>query len=190
MTSQRRQLVALGVRTLPVRVLGVALVVVAGRPWETVHGLSRAVPFWAVVLFAAWAAPGVDRRPTAASPRRLDQVARHRTTLLAAVAVSLAAVGGGVSGWQGLCAAVLLVGYLVASDPWSTGGTGQRAGRRVWGEAGAAVVGAGVVWSAGSSGGVGSGRVVAVGVLVVGGVLVAGGVWAVSRLAGDGARRG
>ncbi|WP_394428955.1 hypothetical protein [Streptomyces sp. SGAir0957] len=141
MTSKRRQLVALGVRTLPVRVLGVALVVVAVRPWETVHGLSRAVPFWAVVLFAAWAAPGVDRRPTAASPRRLDQVARHRTTLLAAVAVSLAAVGGGVSGWQGLCAAVLLVGYLVASDPWSTGvrgsgldgGCGARRGRRLWG---------------------------------------------------------
>ncbi|MFI0235627.1 hypothetical protein [Streptomyces sp. NPDC016845] len=179
MTVTWRELGAHGARTLPVRVLGVALVVVAGRPWETVHGLLRAVLFGGVVLFAVWAAPGVDRRPTAASSRWLDQVVRHRTTVLAGVGVSLAAVGGGVSGWQGLCAAVLLAGYLVAGDAWSTGGTAQRGPGRVWGEGAAAVVAAGLVWgSATISGGRwGDGRTGAVGVLVVGLAVVVGGGW-------------
>ncbi|NEB75948.1 hypothetical protein G3I40_12050, partial [Streptomyces sp. SID14478] len=67
--------------TVPVRVLGVALVVAACRPWETVQGMSRAVLFGAAVLFAVWAAPGLDRRPTLASAALTHRLLRHRTTV-------------------------------------------------------------------------------------------------------------
>ncbi|MEB3963389.1 hypothetical protein OKJ48_24545, partial [Streptomyces kunmingensis] len=142
-------------RTLPVRVLGVALLVMAGRPWETVHSAVWAVLFAGAVVFAAWAAPGVDRRPSLASARWTHRLARHRTSVLACGAVAVAGVGE-TRGWQGGGVAVLLVAYLVASDTWLFGagssGAGSSVGRRgvarVWVEGAGAVVGALVVLGA------------------------------------------
>jgi hypothetical protein len=169
MTLWRGQL-AYWVRMLPVRVLGVALVMAAGRPWATVHGAPWAVLFGGVVVFAVWAAPGLDQRPSLDSARWSYGWARHRTTVLACASVALAALGDPPV-WQACCAAVLLVGYLVASDAWSTGPTTQRSVSRVWGEGAGAVVGAGLVLGASAVpdvGAGGAGRVLAAVVLAVG----------------------
>ncbi|MET9493798.1 hypothetical protein [Streptomyces sp. NPDC006552] len=138
-------------RTAAVRVLGVALVVGAARPWETPHGVVRPVVFAGAAVFALWAAPGLDRRPSLASARWSHRVARHRTSLLACGAVCLAAAGE-TRAWQGLCVAVLLVMYLVASDAWSLGATARRGVGRVWLEGLGAVLGAGVVVLGASAG--------------------------------------
>lgn len=112
-----RQYAAYGVETLPVRVLGAALMVVAGRPWAGLGGIRATLLFCCAVAFALWAAPGPDRRPSVTSTRWSYRLARHRTTVLACGAVLLAAMGGPPPAWQGAAVALLLTCYLVASEP-------------------------------------------------------------------------
>ena len=100
---------------LPVRVLGVALIVSAYRPWVRVHGLGDALVLAALAGCAAWAAPAVDRRPTLDSSRRPYTLLRCRTTALACTAVLVAALGRPPL-WQAACTTLLLAGYLAASD--------------------------------------------------------------------------
>ncbi|OSP39894.1 hypothetical protein B7767_29210, partial [Streptomyces sp. 13-12-16] len=128
--------------TVPVRVLGVAAVVVAWRPWVTVGGARGAVLFGCAVVFAAWAAPAVDRRPSLESVRWTRVLLRHRTTVLASGVVVIAA-SGGPAWWEAAGVVVLSVAYLVTSEtwPWRWG----RGAARVWGEAAGACAGAGVV---------------------------------------------
>ncbi|MCQ4209571.1 hypothetical protein [Streptomyces longispororuber] len=139
-----RELIRHWAGTVPVRMLGAGLVVLAYRPWEGVRGVFDVTLFGGVVAFALWAAPGVDRRPAVASSRWSHRLALHRTTVLAAGSVALAALGDPPQ-WQAGCLAVLLVGYLTASDAWSLGPTATRSRRRTWLEALAACAGAGVV---------------------------------------------
>ncbi|MEU6841888.1 hypothetical protein ABZ930_08460 [Streptomyces sp. NPDC046716] len=162
------------VRTLPVRVLGAALLVAAYRPWAAGHGGIGLFLFCGALVVGLWAAPGLDLRPTLHSFRWWYRLARHRTTALACAAVPIAALGDPPP-WQACCTAVLLVGYLAASDAWSTGLTATRPARRTWGEAlaacaaSAAVVGAAAVEVPGS----GAGRPLAALVLAAGGTAVA-----------------
>ncbi|MYR41691.1 hypothetical protein [Streptomyces sp. SID5910] len=161
-------------RTVPVRLLGVAAVAAAWRPWATVDAGREALLFGCAVLFAAWAAPAVDRRPSLESARRPDALVRHRTTVLACAVVVIAAAGD-PAWWEGAGVTVLLVAYLVASEtwPWRWG----RGAARVWAEALGACAGAGVVLTAAATpvtgAGFGTGRIVAA--LVVAGALAAGG---------------
>ncbi|MFD4262870.1 hypothetical protein ACFWR9_35975 [Streptomyces sp. NPDC058534] len=163
------------VGTLPVRVLGSAAVVVAWRPWATVGGARDALLFGCSVVFAVWAAPALDRRPTLESARWSHLLLRHRTTVLAASVVVIAAFGD-PAWWEGAGLVVLLVAYLVTSEtwPWRWG----RGTARVWGEAVGACAGAGVVAAAAvvpvTGAEFGAGRVVAAGVVVA--VVVGGGV--------------
>ncbi|MFE6887903.1 hypothetical protein [Streptomyces sp. NPDC057694] len=173
-TASWRPYAVHAVRTLPVRVLGAALLVAAYRPWADGHGGFGLLLFCAALLLGLWAAPGLDLRPTLHSIRWWYRFARHRTTALACAAVLIAAFGDPPP-WQALCTAVLLVGYLAASDAWSTGLTATRPARRTWGEAlaacaaSAAVVGAAAVELPGS----GAGRPLAALVLAAGGTGVA-----------------
>ncbi|MEV5662566.1 hypothetical protein [Streptomyces flaveolus] len=162
--------------TLPVRVLAVAAVVVAWRPWATMGGGRQAVLFGCAVALAVWAAPAVDRRPSLESVRLPHALVRHRTTALACGVVVVAA-NGDPSWWERAGVAGLLVAYLVASEtwPWRWG----RGAARVWGETLAACAGAGVVLTAAAApvtgAGFGMGRVIAAGV-VAGVALVGAGV--------------
>ncbi|WP_353945924.1 hypothetical protein ABII15_32900 [Streptomyces sp. HUAS MG91] len=177
------------VRTLPARVLGAGLLVAAYRPWAAGHGGVGLFLFCGALVVGLWAAPGLDLRPTLHSFRWWHRLARHRTTALACAAVLFAALGDPPP-WQAACTAVLLVGYLAASDSWSTGLTATRPARRTWGEALAAcaasvaVVGAAAVDVPGS----GAGRPLAALALAAGGagivLLVRG------RLRGAAPRRG
>jgi hypothetical protein len=162
--------------TVPVRVLGVAAVVVAWRPWVTVGGARGAVLFGCAVVFAAWAAPALDRRPSLESARWSHALLRHRTTVLAGGVVVIAA-SGDPAWWEAAGVVGLSVAYLVTSEtwPWRRG----RGTARVWGEAAGACAGAGIVTAAAlvpvSGLEFGAGRVIAAGV-VVGMVVVGGGV--------------
>jgi hypothetical protein len=171
-----REYVGYWLGTVPVRMLGVAAVVAAWRPWATVDGGREAVLFGCAVVFAAWAAPAVDRRPSLESVRLPHALVRHRTTVLACGVVVVAARAepawserAGVAG--------LLVAYLVASEtwPWRWG----RGAALAWGEALGACAGAGVVLAAAAApvagAGFGAGRVIAAGV-VAGVALVGAGV--------------
>ncbi|WP_329469098.1 hypothetical protein OIE75_01395 [Streptomyces sp. NBC_01723] len=171
--------------TLPVRVIGSAAVVMAWRPWATVGGARDALLLGCAVVFAVWAAPALDRRPTLESVRWSHLLVRHRTTVLATGVVVVAAFGD-PAWWEGAGVVVLLVAYLVTSEsrPWRWG----RGAARVWGEAVAACAGAGVVAGASvvpvTGTEFGAGRVVAAGVVV--GLVVGGGVigarrWGVGR---------
>ncbi|MEQ6027795.1 hypothetical protein SOM70_35085 [Streptomyces salinarius] len=169
--------------TVPVRVIAVAAVVLAWRPWATVTTAGQAVPLVGAIAFAAWAAPSLDRRPSVAAGWSA-RLLRHRTTLLAAGVVVIAAFGD-PAWWEAGCVVVLLVAYLVTSEtwPWRWG----RGTARVWVEALAACAGAGVVAAAAavpvSGTGSGLGRVLAAGAVVA--LAVAGG-WAVrARWRGD-----
>ncbi|MEU9591724.1 hypothetical protein ACGF7W_17385 [Streptomyces sp. NPDC048219] len=167
------------IRTVPVRLLGVAAVVAAWRPWATVDGGRDGVLFGCAVAVAAWAAPAVDRRPALESAHRSHALARHRTTVLACGVVVIAAFGD-PAWWERAGVVVLLVMYLVASEtwPWRWG----RGRARVWGEALAACAGAGVVLAAAAApvtgAGFGTGRLIAAGI-VAGVAVVGGGVLAV-----------
>ncbi|MFF8092719.1 hypothetical protein [Streptomyces sp. NPDC016675] len=160
--------------TVPVRVLGAAAVVTAWRPWATVSGAPEALALGCAVLFALWAAPSPDRRPSLESTRWSHRLPRHRTTVLASGVVVIAA-SGDPAWWEGACVVGLSVAYLVTSEtwPWRWG----RGRVRVWTEAVAACAGAGVVAVAAvlpvTGAGSGRGRVVAAGVIV--GLAVAGG---------------
>ncbi|MFE0202861.1 hypothetical protein [Streptomyces sp. NPDC058985] len=173
------------VGTLPVRVIGSAAVVGAWRPWATLGGARDALLFGCAVVFAVWAAPALDRRPTLESVRWSHLLVRHRTTVLATGVVVVAAFGD-PAWWEGAVVVVLLVAYLVTSEsrPWRRG----RGAARVWGEAVAACAGAGVVAAAsvvpvtGTESG--AGRVVAAGVVV--GLVVGGGMMGVRRWGGGG----
>ncbi|MEV3853589.1 hypothetical protein AB0J38_04595 [Streptomyces sp. NPDC050095] len=165
--SPLRQHLAYWARTIPVRIVGVALVVLAYRPWESLHGVARVVVFAGAVLYAAWAAPGVDRRPYVTAFRWYELAAARRTTVLAAGVVVLAAFGD-PAWWEAASVAALLVGYLVTSDPWSVGATAVRPARRVWGEAAGACAGALLVAAAAGAPGVTSGAGRAVGGVVLG----------------------
>ncbi|MGW4021617.1 hypothetical protein [Streptomyces sp. NPDC005009] len=170
--------------TVPVRVLGVAAVVMAWRPWVTVGGARGAVLLGCAVAFAAWAAPAVDRRPSLESVLWTHVLLRHRTTVLASGVVVIAA-SGDPAWWEAAGVVVLSVAYLVTSEtwPWRRG----RGVARVWGEAAGACAGAGVVVAAavapvaGPASGVG--RVIAAGV-VVGTLVVGGGVMGARRWGG------
>ncbi|MGW5785402.1 hypothetical protein ACWEWK_15550 [Streptomyces sp. NPDC003757] len=169
--------------TVPVRVLGVAAVVVAWRPWATVDTAGRAVPFVCALAFAVWAAPALDRRPSVGAFWS-DRLLRHRTTLLASGVVVIAAYGEPAR-WEGAGTVGLLVAYLVASEtwPWRWG----RGPARVWGEAAVACAGAGVVAAAAAvpvtGTGSGLGRVIAAGTVV--GLAVAGAAVLRARWRGD-----
>ncbi|MFI5853129.1 hypothetical protein [Streptomyces parvulus] len=161
--------------TLPVRVIGVAAVVLAWRPWATVGGARDVLLLGCSVVFAVWAAPALDRRPALESTRWSHLLLRHRTTLLAAGVVAVAATGD-PAWWERAGVMVLLVAYLVTSEtwPWRWG----RGAARTWLEALAACAGAAVVAAAAvapvTPAGSGAGRVVAAGIVVA--VLVGGGV--------------
>ncbi|MFE2278123.1 hypothetical protein ACFXAE_12890 [Streptomyces sp. NPDC059454] len=176
--------------TVPVRVLGVAAVVVAWRPWAAVGGARGAVLFGCAVVFAVWAAPAVDRRPSLESARWSHVLLRHRTTVLASGVVVIAALGD-PAWWEAAGVVVLSVAYLVTSEtwPWRWG----RGAARVWGEAVGACAGAGVVVTAAlvpmSGPEFGAGRVIAAGVvagMVVVGCGVAGARWRGGRRGEDG----
>ncbi|MBO1329645.1 hypothetical protein [Streptomyces sp. VRA16 Mangrove soil] len=160
-------------RTLPVRVLAVALLVAAYRPWAGGHDSTGLFLFCGALVVGVWAAPGLDVRPTLHSIRWAYLIARHRTSALACGAVLIAALGDPPV-WQAACTAVLLVGYLAASDAWSTGLTAARPARRTWGEAlaaaaaSAAVLGAAALDTPES----GAGRPLAALVLAAGGTLL------------------
>ncbi|GAA2251943.1 hypothetical protein GCM10010415_09770 [Streptomyces atrovirens] len=162
--------------TVPVRVLGVAAVVMAWRPWVTVGGARGAVLFGCAVAFAVWAAPAVDRRPSLESVLWTHVLLRHRTTVLASGVVVIAA-SGDPAWWEAAGVVGLSVAYLVTSEtwPWRRG----RGAARVWGEAAAACAGAGIVLAAAAAPVAGpesgAGRVVAAAV-VVGTLVVGGGV--------------
>ncbi|MFI2380266.1 hypothetical protein ACH5AO_35300 [Streptomyces sp. NPDC018964] len=157
--------------TVPVRVIGVAAVVMAWRPWATAGGVRGAVLFGCAVVFAVWAAPALDRRPSLESVRWSHVLLRHRTTVLAGGVVVIAAFGD-PAWWEAAGVVVLSVAYLVMSEtwPWRWG----RGAARVWGEAVGACAGAGVVVAAAMVPAPGPGRVIAAGV-VVGTAVVGGG---------------
>jgi hypothetical protein len=80
-------------RDLPARLLGATLLVAACDPmaWPD----PRPVSFLVLLVaagFAWWAAPPVTSRPVADSFRTHRRLARHRNTMLAVVAVVLAAL--------------------------------------------------------------------------------------------------
>ncbi|MEV8125977.1 hypothetical protein AB0P07_18050 [Streptomyces sp. NPDC085944] len=170
-----REYLGYWIGTVPVRVIAVAAVVLAWRPWTTVTTAGQAVPLVGAIAFAAWAAPSLDRRPSVAAGWSA-RLLRHRTTLVAAGVVVIAAFGD-PAWWEAGCVVVLLVGYLVTSEtwPWRWG----RGTARVWAEALAACAGAGIVAAAAavpvSGTGSGLGRVIAAGA-VVGPALLGGAV--------------
>ncbi|MFA3876187.1 hypothetical protein ABS735_21290 [Streptomyces sp. MMCC 100] len=170
--------------TVPVRVLGVAAVVMAWRPWATVTTAGQAVPLGCAVVLAAWAAPSPDRRPSLNVFWWSHRLLRQRTTLLAGAVVVVAAFGD-PAWWEGACVVVLLVAYLVTSEtwPWRWG----RGTARAWGEALAACAGAGVVAAAAavpvSGTGSGLGRVIAAGAVAA--LAVVGGGTVRARWRGD-----
>ncbi|MYW62787.1 hypothetical protein GTY65_01640 [Streptomyces sp. SID8379] len=174
MTVPWREYAGHAVRTLPVRVLGVALLTAAYRPWAAGHDGTGLFLFCCSLVLGLWAAPGLDLRPTLHSFRWWARLARHRTTALACAAVLIAAFGDPPL-WQAGCTAVLLAGYLAASDAWSTGLTATRPARRTWGEAlAAAAASAAVLAAAWVDVPVsGAGRPLAVLVLAAGGAVVA-----------------
>jgi hypothetical protein len=183
-----REYLGYWIGTVPVRVLAVAAVVMAWRPWATVSTAGEAVPLACAVAFAAWAAPSLDRRPSLEYAWWSHRLLRHRTTVLAAGVVVIAAFGD-PAWWEGAGVVGLLVAYLVTSEtwPWRWG----RGTARVWGEAVAACAGAGVVAAAAAvpvtGAGSGLGRVIAAGVvagLAVGLVLVGAGVTGARRAGG------
>ncbi|MFE1586152.1 hypothetical protein ACFW6Q_10730 [Streptomyces sp. NPDC058737] len=178
-----REYLGYWIGTVPVRVIAVAAVVLAWRPWAAVGTAGEAVPLVGAIAFVVWAAPSLDRRPSVAagwSPRLL----RHRTTLLAAGVVVIAAFGD-PAWWEAGGVVVLLVAYLVTSEtwPWRWG----RGTARVWAEALAACAGAGVVAGAAavpvSGTGSGLGRVIAAGAVVA--LAVLGGTVVLARWRGD-----
>lgn len=111
---------------LAARLLGVALVLAACDPPAALHA---SVVAQALVVLAAgvawWAAPLVDERPVRSSTRPTAMAARRRTTLLAAGAVVIAA-GTEPPTWLAVCVAVLLLAYLLVTDPWLFGATVPR----------------------------------------------------------------
>ncbi|MFG2680909.1 hypothetical protein [Streptomyces sp. NPDC048392] len=169
-----REYLGYWIGTVPVRVLAVAAVVMAWRPWATVDTAGQAVPLGCAVAFAAWAAPALDRRPSLESTWWSHRLLRHRTTTVAGGVVVIAAFGDPAR-WEGACVVGLLVAYLVTSEtwPWRWG----RGAARVWGEAVAACAGAGVVVAAAvvpvTGSGSWAGRVIAAGA-VLGVVVVVG----------------
>ncbi|WP_399891220.1 hypothetical protein ACGH7X_31015 [Streptomyces sp. BBFR51] len=180
-----REYLGYWIGTVPVRVLAVAAVVMAWQPWASVGTAGEAVPLVCAIAFAAWAAPALDRRPSVEAIWWSYRLLRHRTTVLAAGVVVIAAFGD-PAWWEGACVVGLLVAYLVTSEtwPWRWG----RGTARVWGEAVAACAGAGVVAAAAavpvSGAGSGLGRVIAAGTVVglaVGLVLVGSGVLGTRR---------
>ncbi|MFE0416548.1 hypothetical protein [Streptomyces tendae] len=179
-----REYLGYWIGTVPVRVLAVAAVVMAWRPWATVGTAGDAVPFVCAVAFAVWAAPSLDRRPSVEAAWWSYRLLRHRTTLLAGGVVVIAAFEEPAR-WEGAGVVVLLVAYLVTSEtwPWRWG----RGTARVWGEAAAACAGAGVVAAAAAvpvtGTGSGLGRVIAA--AVVAGLAVAGGAVLRARWRGD-----
>ncbi|MFF0589767.1 hypothetical protein ACFYWD_27765 [Streptomyces sp. NPDC003781] len=179
-----REYLGYWIGTVPVRVLAVAAVVMAWRPWATVETAGDAVPFGCAVAFALWAAPSLDRRPSMEAVWWSYRLLRHRTTLLASGVVVIAAFEDR-EWWEGAGVVVLLVAYLVTSEtwPWRWG----RGTARVWGEAVAACAGAGVVAAAAAvpvtGTGSGLGRVIAAG--AVAGLAVAGGTVLRARWRGD-----
>ncbi|MCX3059894.1 hypothetical protein OFY01_08990, partial [Streptomyces sp. GXMU-J5] len=92
-TGTWRDLLLRQVATLPVRSLGTAAVTAAYRPWSAAQGGPGVLLFGCALVLAPWAAPGVDSRFTAPSGHWRHRLARRRPTLLAGLAVLLAAVG-------------------------------------------------------------------------------------------------
>ncbi|MEU1710857.1 hypothetical protein ABZ478_37070 [Streptomyces sp. NPDC005706] len=105
------------------RLLGTALAVAACDPPAALHA---SVPVKVLVLGAAtaawWAAPMVDARPVLASMRWRTLAARHRTTVLPAAAIAVAAATGPAV-WLVVCIAALLLAYLLVTDAWTAGVT-------------------------------------------------------------------
>ncbi|MGW7335990.1 hypothetical protein [Streptomyces sp. NPDC054808] len=178
-----REYLGYWIGTVPVRLIAVAAVVLAWRPWAAVGTAGEAVPLVGAIAFAAWAAPSLDRRPSVAAGWSA-RLLRHRTTLLAAGVVVTAAFGD-PAWWEAGCVVVLLVAYLVTSEtwPWRWG----RGTARVWAEALAACAGAGVVAAAAavpvSGTGSGLGRVLAAGAVVA--LALLGGTVLLTRWRGD-----
>ncbi|MFB6754556.1 hypothetical protein ACFCX6_26950 [Streptomyces sp. NPDC056353] len=178
-----REYLGYWIGTVPVRLIAVAAVVLAWRPWAAVGTAGEAVPLVGAIAFAAWAAPSLDRRPSVAAGWSA-RLLRHRTTLLAAGVVVIAAFGD-PAWWEAGCVVVLLVAYLVTSEtwPWRWG----RGTARVWAEALAACAGAGVVAAAAavpvSGTGSGLGRVLAAGAVVA--LAMLGGAVLLTRWRGD-----
>lgn len=178
-----REYLGYWIGTVPVRLIAVAAVVLAWRPWAAVGTAGEAVPLVGAIAFAVWAAPSLDRRPSVAAGWSA-RLLRHRTTLLAAGVVVIAAFGD-PAWWEAGCVVVLLVAYLVTSEtwPWRWG----RGTARVWAEALAACAGAGVVAAAAavpvSGTGSGLGRVLAAGAVVA--LALLGGAVLLTRWRGD-----
>ncbi|MCV2462107.1 hypothetical protein OEB94_22820 [Streptomyces sp. ICN988] len=181
-----REYLGYWIGTVPVRMIAVAAVVLAWRPWAAVGTAGEAVPLVGAIAFAVWAAPSLDRRPSVAAGWSA-RLLRHRTTLLAAGVVVIAAFGD-PAWWEAGCVVVLLVAYLVTSEtwPWRWG----RGTERVWAEALAACAGAGVVAASAavpvSGTGSGLGRVLAAGAVVA--LAVLGGAVSLTRWRGDAPR--
>ncbi|PYC69769.1 hypothetical protein C7C46_27780 [Streptomyces tateyamensis] len=104
------------VRELPTRLVGTALLVAALDPVAR----SGARPLELVLLvpalgFAWWAAPPVPPRRGMEAHRPHHQLARHRNTVLAVVAVALGALHQ-PSALLAVALTVLLLGYLLMVD--------------------------------------------------------------------------
>ncbi|WP_329569773.1 hypothetical protein [Kitasatospora sp. NBC_01266] len=106
----------LSVRQLPARCLGVALAVAAADPVNR-HSVGPNVALAVVAAgFAWWAAPSVDRAKHPGG-RLHQQLARHRNTVLAVVAVLLTAVGP-QRPWAAVAVTALLLSYLLHADTY------------------------------------------------------------------------
>lgn len=62
-----REYLGYWIATMPVRMIAVAAVVLAWRPWTAVGTVGQAVPLVGAIAVAAWAAPSLDRRPSVAA---------------------------------------------------------------------------------------------------------------------------
>ncbi|MFF2206097.1 hypothetical protein [Streptomyces sp. NPDC058145] len=71
---------------------------------------------------AWWAAPMVDARPVLTSLRWRTLATRHRTTVLPAAAIAVAAATDPAV-WLVVCIAALLLAYLLVTDAWTAGVT-------------------------------------------------------------------
>jgi hypothetical protein len=111
---------------LTVRCLGAALALAA---CDLPSALDDSFSGKALVVVAAvaawWAAPMVDARPVQTSMRWVALAARRRTTVLAAGSVVVAAATDPPV-WLAACVGVLLLAYLLVTDPWTSGVTAPR----------------------------------------------------------------
>jgi hypothetical protein len=115
---------------LTARFLGTALAVAACDPPAVLRSGGLAETLVVVVAAVAWwAAPMSDERPVQTALRWQNVALRRRSTLLATAAVVLAAATDPPV-WVAGCVTALLLAYLLATDPWTSGISAPPGSRR------------------------------------------------------------